>query len=274
MKVGIHATNRQHTPADIIRRCRDIGADGACLGCNMIRGVEENGVPDLAHLQEMLGQLRDAGLYVPTMMGARFSDAMFFEEPEGEKERAALYGTLERLGEAGVRSMLFWATPSRSEDEAEYRDQLARVTEFYRKLGEHCDEVGVNIASHPWVSRPGVFHGFRAYRQMCDAIPTKRIGINFCPGGGLAGDDMAQVIDDFEGRIHFAHLRDQIGTWESFEEVFLGEGEYEVAALLRKLQGTGYDGIICPEHLGEPEMGEDREARAVAFIQEVLRQVD
>ena len=270
MKIGIHAQNREQSPEDLAQRCKDIGADGVCLGLNVIDGFEENGVPDADHLRRVLEVLRGAGLEVPTVLGARYSNAMFLGEPEGEKEREDLYRTVEVLAEAGVDSMLFWAIPDASEDAAERQEQLARASSFFQKLGDHCAAAGFNIASHPWVSRPGMFHGFGAYRKMCDDIPTPNIGITFCPGGGLAGDNLPQVIDDFQDRIHFAHLRDQIGNWENFDEVFPGEGEYEVVGLVRKLRDSGYTGMICPEHLGTASPGEDREARAVAFLRDTL----
>jgi len=270
MKIGIHAMSGERTPEEVIGRCREIGAEGVCLGCSTIKESAESGVPDAGHLREVVGRFRDAGLDVAAMPGTRCSDAMFYGEPEGQSEKAALYLTLERLAGAGVNAVLFYATPMPPEDESMYQDRLRRVTEFFRDLGEHCDAVGINIASHPWFSRPGLFHGYRTYREMCKEIPPKRIGITYCPGGSLAGDDLSQLIDDFQGRIHFAHLRDQIGNWESFEEVFPGEGECEVADLIRKLDATGYDGLICPEHLGDPAPGEDREARAVQFIRTVL----
>lgn len=270
MKVGIHASNRDQSPAELVQRCKDVGVDGVCLGCNVIDGFEGEGVPDTDHLNRVLDELRSAGVEVPSVLGARYSDAMFFGETDGEKERDALYRTVEVLAEAGVDSMLFWAIPSASEDATEKQEQLARVSSFYRKLGDHCATVGFNIASHPWVSRPGMFHGFETYTEMCKDIPTPNIGITFCPGGQLAGDNLPQVMDDFQNRIHFAHVRDQIGNWESFEEVFPGEGECEVAGLVRKLRDSGYTGLICPEHWGAGEPGEDREARAVAFIRDTL----
>ncbi len=270
MKIGIHAQNREQSPAELVQRCKDVGADGVCLGCNVIDGFEDEGVPDTDHLHRVLDELRSADVEVPSVLGARYSDAMFFGETDGEKEREALYHTVEVLAEAGVDSMLFWAIPSASEDAAEKQEQLARVSSFYKKLGDHCAAVGFNIASHPWVSRPGMFHGFETYREMCEGIPTPNIGITFCPGGQLAGDNLPQIMDDFQNRIHFAHVRDQIGNWESFEEVFPGEGECEVAGLVRKLRDSGYTGLICPEHWGAGAPGEDREARAVAFIRDTL----
>lgn len=270
MKIGIHAQNQKQSPEELIQRCKDIGVDGVCLDCSVIDEFEEKGVPNTDHLHRLLDGLRDAGFEVPTVLGAPYSDAMFQGEPEGEKEREALYRTIEVLTEAGVGSMLFWAISSASEDAAERQEHLAQTTRFFLKLGDHCAAAGFNIASHPWVSRPGMFHGFSTYLKMCADIPTPNIGITFCPGGGLAGDNLPQVIDDFQDRIHFAHLRDQIGNWESFEEVFPGEGEYEVAGLVRKLRDSGYTGMICPEHLGPASPGDDREARAVAFLRDTL----
>ena len=66
-------------------------------------------MPDADHLHRLLDELRNAGVDVPTVLGARYSDAMFLGEAEGEQEREALYRTIELLVEAGVHSMLFWA---------------------------------------------------------------------------------------------------------------------------------------------------------------------
>ena len=158
MKIGIHAQNQKQSPEELIQRCKDIGVDGVCLDCSVIDEFEEKGVPNTDHLHRLLDGLRDAGFEVPTVLGARYSDAMFQGEPEGEKEREALYRTIEVLTEAGVGSMLFWAISSASEDAAERR----------------------------------------------------------------------------------------------------------------KLRDSGYTGMICPEHLGPASPGDDREARAVAFLRDTL----
>ena len=86
MKIGIHAQNKDQTPEQLIQRCKDIGADGVCLDCSVIDGFLDEGVPDRDHLHSILDQLRNAGLEVPAVLGARYSDAMFLGEPEGEQE--------------------------------------------------------------------------------------------------------------------------------------------------------------------------------------------
>ena len=95
------------------------------------------------------------------------------------------------------------------------------------------------------------------------------LGITYCPGGALAGDDMNAVRERFHDRIHFAHLRDQIGLWDDFQEVFPGTGEVGVAELVRGLCDSGYDGLICPEHLGPEQGGRDLEAEALQYLRDV-----
>ena len=94
---------------------------------------------------------------------------------------------------------------------------------------------------------------------------------DFCPGGALAGDDMHVVRERLCDRLHFAHLRDQIGLWDSFEEVFPGTGDVGIPALIRELQDGGYQGLLCPEHLGPEPPGRDLEAEAVAYAKELIR---
>ena len=55
------------------------------------------------------------------------------------------------------------------------------------------------------------------------------------------------------------------------EEVFLGDGEIDFSTILRLLQDAGYDGVIGPEHLGDPRWpGDDPEAAAIAFLRQHL----
>jgi mannonate dehydratase len=106
---------------------------------------------------------------------------------------------------------------------------------------------------------------------MCRRVPHPQMGITYCPGGALAGDDMHAVRERLRDRLHFAHLRDQIGLWDSFEEVFPGTGDVGIPALIQALRDCGYQGLLCPEHLGPEPPGRDLEAEAVAYAKELIR---
>ncbi|MEP6640088.1 MAG: mannonate dehydratase, partial [Chloroflexota bacterium] len=58
-------------------------------------------------------------------------------------------------------------------------------------------------------------------------------------------------IDRFgpEGRITYVHFRDVQGVVPRFQESFLGEGNYDPAAVLRRLASVGFDGFIIDDHV-------------------------
>ena len=175
------------------------------------------------------------------------------------------------MAAVGIRAVLFYTTPERPNDPAEEARAFEQFIAFCQRLGADAEAIGIGIACHPWVSRPELLHGYRRLAQMCRHVPQEAMGITYCPGGALAGDDMSAVREQFRGRTHFAHLRDQLGRWDGFEEVFPGTGDVGIPDLVRGLRDSGYDGLLCPEHLGTEPPGRDLEAEAVAYAKELRR---
>jgi mannonate dehydratase len=98
-----------------------------------------------------------------------------------------------------------------------------------------------------------------------------------------------RVIDRFgpEGRIVYVHFRDVQGVVPRFKESFLGEGNYDPAAVLRRLAGVGFDGFIIDDHV--PAMIGDEDtwantsseaycsrgrAYAIGYLQGLLKALD
>lgn len=265
MKIGIHAFGPEAHSEEGVRRALEIGAEGVCLGVMNLPGVREHGVPDGDAIAASAERYRCAGIAVPAGYAGRWSNEMMINAPGYEAERERLRLTLQRMAGAGIESVLFYTTPERPNDPEQEERAFAGFVAFCQWLGGVLDEVGIQIACHPWVSRAELLFGFRRLHQMCQQVPTPRMGITFCPGGHLAGDDMRQVLSQFQGRIHFAHLRDQIGTYRQFTEVFPGQGEAGIPELVRRLRDSGYSGLLCPEHLGASKPGQDLLADAVAY---------
>lgn len=78
--------------------------------------------------------------------------------------------------------------------------------------------------------------------------------VNLCLGtvsemGGHAAVD--EVIDIFGPRrkIFYAHFRDVRGTVPAFHECFLGEGNLDPAAVVRKLMSVGFDSFLIDDHV-------------------------
>lgn len=269
MKIGIHAYGEEGPTAQGVERARTVGAEGVSLGITEIEGFAEEGVVRQEALAEAVARYHDVGIEVPAGFLGQVPAGMMLSYPGFEEDYRKLLANLERMASVGIRSLVLYVTPDRPRDPAEEERAVESFVTFACRLGADAESIGVGIACHPWVSRPELLHGFRRLEEVCHLVPQRAFGITYCPGGALAGDDMAAVRERFQDRIHFAHLRDQIGLWDDFEEVFPGTGEVGVAELVRGLRDCGYDGLICPEHLGPMEEGRDLEAEALDFLRDV-----
>jgi mannonate dehydratase len=87
-------------------------------------------------------------------------------------------------------------------------------------------------------------------------------GLNFCLGtvSEMGGEEtINEVIDTLgtEGAIFYVHFRDVQGTVPAFRECFLGEGNFNPARVIRRLDSAGFDGFIIDDHV--PAMIGDRD---------------
>ena len=132
-----------------------------------------------------------------------------------------------------------------------------------------AEQAGVRLALHPDdppVPEPlggaaRIFTSPDSLARVYDAAGRSRAwGLNLCLGtvsemGGQAAVDA--VIDALgpSGGIAYVHFRDVVGTVPSFREGFLGEGNLNPAAVVRKLIEVGFDGFMIDDHV--PAMVED-----------------
>jgi mannonate dehydratase len=126
-----------------------------------------------------------------------------------------------------------------------------------------AEEVGVRLALHP--DDPPVAEQLgNAARILISPESLDRAaeqaggspswGLNLCLGtvsemGGQAAVD--QVIDSFgaRGQICYVHFRDVRGVVPRFAECFLGEGNLDPAAVVRRLHAVGFDGFLIDDHV-------------------------
>lgn len=164
-----------------------------------------------------------------------------------------------------------------------------------------AEEVGVRLALHPddpptdiplggieriLTSPEGLERAYGASRG------SPAWGLDLCLGtvSEMAGElSVNRVIDRFgpEGRIVYVHFRDVQGTVPRFQECFLGEGNYDPAAVIRRLADVGFDGFIIDDHV--PAMIGDEDtwantasaaycsrgrAHAIGYLQGLLHALD
>ena len=126
-----------------------------------------------------------------------------------------------------------------------------------------AEEVGVRLAVHPDdpptdVPLGGIARilaspeGLERAWELSGGSPAW--GLDLCLGtvSEMAGEvSVNRVIDFFgpKGRIFYVHFRDVQGVVPRFQESFLGEGNYDPAAVVRRLTSVGFDGFIIDDHV-------------------------
>jgi len=286
-------------PAAIVARCRELGVRQVCLLLGGMPGYTETGVPEPRALRAIAQTLADEGITLSSGNGSTGRNPELLTDPAGHrKELDAQLRTLESLGGAGIGALLYYQHfpyPVDPADHARYWDGLIANT---HELVAQAEATDVRLAHHAvWRCLPPVcrdhalgrettMEGYPEYRheqwdgpyllashldvaRLIDAVPSSHNGVCFCTGMHIMGGDVPALVETFKGRIHHAQMRDVRGRWPFAEEVFLGDGEIDFSTILRLLQAAGYDGVIGPEHLGEPRRpGDDPEAAAIAFLRQ------
>jgi mannonate dehydratase len=65
-------------------------------------------------------------------------------------------------------------------------------------------------------------------------------------------------------KVFLVHLRNIRGRRDDFDEVYPDEGDVDLTRVLRELHETGYDGMVCPDHM--PSHDDDpKQMQAFAF---------
>jgi mannonate dehydratase len=126
-----------------------------------------------------------------------------------------------------------------------------------------AEEVGVRLALHPddppteiplggvariMSSPEGLEHAY----ELTGGSPAWALDLCLGTVSEMGGEaTVNRVIDSFgpQGRIAYVHFRDVQGVVPRFQECFLGEGNYDPAAVLRRLTAVGFDGFIIDDHV-------------------------
>jgi len=120
-----------------------------------------------------------------------------------------------------------------------------------------------------------LFYSFENYKKAMEEVaPSPNHGIEFCMGcfSEMINNDVIGAIRYFgeRGKIFYVHMRDVQGCVPSFQECFLGEGNFDPVMAIKALKETNFDGFIIDDHV--PKMIDDTDwnhrghAHATAYI--------
>jgi len=274
LRIGIHSSQRDQK--ELIRYCRDIGVSAVCLSCSAIEGYDEMGYPDLEALKVFKEKLEKAGISLPAMIASKWpSQEVLLSRPGSEKELEVLCLTLETLGKAGIGTLLIYPEVERPVSRLKEEECWRGIERFYDALVESAERSHVKLANHAFYHPWKVIRNTETLIRLLEENASPYNGVAYCQGLYQMGDSPYEAITIFGDKIFLAHARDlkklRYPHW--FEEVFPGEGDIDMPKTLRLLKAVGYEGIICPEHLGSPRTEEeDLQAKAVEYLRRIMRQ--
>ena len=130
---------------------------------------------------------------------------------------------------------------------------------FLKAIMPVCEEFGVKMAIHPddpaWpiFELPRIINNRENIARMLATVDSPCNGITFCTGslGTSPGNSLVDMIAEFKGRIHFAHVRN-LKTYSHgfFDEAAhpSSDGSFDMFAIMKALYDSGFDGVIRPDH--------------------------
>jgi mannonate dehydratase len=157
------------------------------------------------------------------------------------------------------------ATSESPEPKPKYRvtaDQLWRgLINIYRQVVPVVEGSKTRIAMHgndpplyEYLGNPQILCRFADFERLFSEVPSKHNGFTFCVGTRFeSGEDVLDGIRRFgrQGKLFHVHFRNVRGTLpkdRGYSEVFVDDGDIDMAAIVHALHEVGYDGVIDYDH--------------------------
>ena len=164
-----------------------------------------------------------------------------------------------------------------------FLDRLMPVAKEYNvKLGNHIADPPTPVGYRGitrWNS-PDVFEGIKRFAQLYD---SSHHGFLLCLGSVAEGlkDPKTEIFPIIKwvgerDQIFNIHLRNIIGGWNNFQEVYPDNGDMDFLQIIRALRDVGYSGMLCPDHIPyhpDPESTNQGFAFAYGYIKGLLQAV-
>lgn len=167
-----------------------------------------------------------------------------------------LPGTVDNLTIEGFRELL---KAYEGIDDTALRNNLYA---FLNELAPLCDELDIRMAIHPddpprpIFGLPRILSDAADIREMCERVPSERMGLTLCTGslGGEPANDEVAIFKAFASRIYFVHFRNVVyGENGSFHESgchLCGKVDMPrlMRALLEEEARRGEAIVVRPDH--------------------------
>jgi len=139
-------------------------------------------------------------------------------------------------------------------------DQLwSRLADFLEAVVPVAEEAGVRLAAHPDDPPMDTIRGHarlvnqpHLYQKLLDIVPSQANALEFCQGtiAEMTEGSVYDAIDTYsrQGNIAYVHFRNVRGKVPNYHEVFLDEGDVDMARAVAIYHKNGFDGVMIPDH--------------------------
>jgi len=139
-------------------------------------------------------------------------------------------------------------------------DQLwSRLAEFLEAVVPVAEKAGVRLAAHPDDPPMDTIRGHarlvnqpHLFQRLLDVVPSHANALEFCQGtiAEMTEGSVYDAIDRYsrQGNIAYVHFRNVRGKVPNYHEVFVDEGDVDMARAVAIYHQNGFDGVMIPDH--------------------------
>jgi len=150
------------------------------------------------------------------------------------------------------------------------------ITYFLERTIPVAEASGVKMACHP--HDPGLPKGIglrgvdcvlgnvEGLKRFIEIVPSPYHGLNFCQGtvAEMCENPATEVIEAIKyfgsrKKIFMVHFRNIKGRLLHFDEVYPDNGDVDMYEAVLAYQASGYEGMLCPDHVPESDADPDRQ---------------
>ena len=158
-----------------------------------------------------------------------------------------------------------------------YQQVMPTVEGSKTKIAMH----GNDPPLYQYLGNPQIICRFADFDRLFREVPSEHNGITFCCGTRYElGEDVLKGIRHFgkQGKLFHVHFRNVRGTLprdKGYSEVFVDDGDMNMAHVVRALNDVDYDGVIDFDHpmyvTGDKPLPKQYIAFAVGYIRGLLQ---
>jgi len=213
--------------------------------CELVRRIGRAGIPCLGYnfsIAGVWGHSRG-----PWARGG--AESVAFENPEQRP-----------LQNGEVWNMTYDPdAPEGSVGEVTSEQLWRRLQDFLEAVLPVAEEAGVKLAAHPddpplptLRSTARLVYQPRLYQELLDLVPSDSNMLEFCQGtiAEMSEGSVYEAIEQYaaQRKIAYVHFRNVRGKVPSYHEVFVDEGDVDMAECLRLYAKHGFEGVMVPDH--------------------------